>query len=176
MCAIQTKTFLDGRNILWSGDETVRAYGLINYDSKTISVSKDKRTADFTFDVDPEDEILYAIYPASNAGNTDADAMTITIPTEQTATANSFDPAAMAAIGRVQNGGKIAFMNVGALLSIVINNDYIASVEITATETNTESMTGEAIIDINSSDEITTATDGSSTSVKLIGGLENGEK
>lgn len=173
--ATETKTYLDGLNILWNGDETVKAYGTLNYDSESISVSLDKKTADFTFDVDPGDEIHYAIYPAANANDDDEDNMEVTIPTVQTATAGSFDPAAMAAIGRVQDGGKIAFMNVGALLSIVINNDDIESVEITATEANTESMTGTATIEIDGSDNITTVTDGSTTSVKLTGGLDNGE-
>lgn len=173
--ATATKTYLDGLNILWNDDEVVKAYGINDvYDSQTRTVSGDKRIADFTFDIGAGDEIHYAIYPAANAGGTVAD-MEVTIPTEQVATADSFDPVAMVAIGRVRNDGKIAFMNVGALLSIVINNDDIASVEITANEAGGESMTGTAAVDIDASDVVTTVTDGSTTSVKLTGGLVNGK-
>ena len=58
---------------------------------------------------------------------------------------------------------------------IRINNDDIKSVELSATEASGYSMTGTALIEINGSDEISTVTDGSSTSVKLSGGLDNGE-
>lgn len=173
--ATETKTYLDGLNILWNDDEVVKAYGIYSYDSETRTVSGDKKKADFTFDIEDGDEIHYAIYPAANAAGADEEHMEVTIPTEQIATADSFDPDAMVAIGRVQEGGKIAFMNVGALLSIVINNDDIESVEITATEANTESMTGTADIEIDGSDNIATVTDGLTTSVKLTGGLNNGE-
>lgn len=170
-----TKTYLDGVDILWSGTETVRAYGIINYDATIATLTPNKKVATFDFEVDPGDEIHYGIYPAANAGDTDETAMTVTIPAVQTATAGSFDPLAMAAIGRVLDGGNIGFKNVGALLSIVINNDDIKSVELSATEASGYSMTGTALIEINGSDEITTVPDGSSTSVKLSGGLDNGE-
>lgn len=172
---VGTKTYLDGVDILWSGTETVRAYGTLNYDAAIATLTPNKKVATFDFEVDPGDEIHYGIYPASNAGDTDETAMTVTIPAVQTATAGSFDPLAMAAIGRVLDGGNIGFKNVGALLSIVINNDDIKSVELSATEASGYSMTGTALIEINGSDEITTVTDGSSTSVKLSGGLDNGK-
>lgn len=172
---VGTKTYLDGVDILWSGTETVRAYGTLNYDAAIATLTPNKKVATFDFEVDPGDEIHYGIYPAANAGDTDETAMTVTIPAVQTATAGSFDPLAMAAIGRVLDGGNIGFKNVGALLSIVINNDDIKSVELSATEASGYSMTGTALIEINGSDEISTVTDGSSTSVKLSGGLDNGE-
>lgn len=172
---VGTKTYLDGVDILWSGSEVVRAYGILNYDASIATLTPNKKVATFNFEVDPGDEIHYGIYPAANAGNTDESSMTVTIPAIQTATAGSFDPMAMAAIGRVLDGGNIGFKNVGALLSIVINNDDIKSVELSATEASGYSMTGTAAIEINGSDEITTVTDGSSTSVKLTGGLVNGE-
>lgn len=172
---VGTKTYLDGVDILWSGSEVVRAYGILNYDASIATLTPNKKVATFNFEVDPGDEIHYGIYPAANAGNTDESSMSVTIPAIQTATAGTFDPLAMAAIGRVLDGGNIGFKNVGALLSIAINNDDIKSVELSATEASGYSMTGTAAIEINGSDEITTVTDGSSTSVKLTGGLVNGE-
>lgn len=171
-----TKTSLSGTSILWDDSDAVKAYGDYTYTSTGITRSNENKTAEFTFGpLEDGDDVLFALYPAANAGGADYENMEITIPTEQVATINSFDPAAMAAIGAIDGDYKIAFKNVGALLSIVINNDDIASVELSATEESGESMTGTAAIEMDGSGNITTLTDGSSTSVKLTGGLSNGE-
>ncbi len=171
-----TKTVLSGTSILWGESDAVKAYGDNVYTSTGITRSNGDKTAEFTFGpLADGDAVLRALYPATNAGGTDYGNMEITIPTEQAATKGSFDPAAMAAIGAIDGDYKIAFKNIGALLSIVINNDDIKSVELSASEANSESMTGTAAVELNDEGVITTLTDGSSTSVKLTGGLENGE-
>lgn len=171
-----TKTTLSGTSILWDEDDAVKAYGDNVYTSTGITRTNENKTAEFSFGpLEAGDAVLYALYPAANASGTDYDHLEITIPTEQVATVGSFDPAAMAAIGEIDGSYKIAFKNIGALLSIVINNDDIASVELSATEESGESMTGTAAVAIDGLGAITTVTDGLSTSVKLTGGLVNGE-
>lgn len=171
-----TKTTLSGTSILWDEDDAVKAYGDNVYTSTGITRTNENKTAEFSFGpLEAGDAVLYALYPAANASGTDYDNLEITIPTEQVATVGSFDPAAMAAIGEIDGSYKIAFKNIGALLSIVINNDDIASVELSATEESGESMTGTATVAIDGLGAITTVTDGLSTSVKLTGGLVNGE-
>ena len=171
-----TKTVLSGTSILWGENDAVKAFGDNVYTSTNIERTNGNKTAEFTFGpLEDGDDVLYALYPADNAGGTDYDNMTITIPSEQVATADSFDPAAMAAIGEIDGDYKIAFKNIGALLSIVINNDDIASVELSATEESGDSMTGTAAVEMDGAGNITTVTDGLSTRVKLIGGLNNGE-
>ena len=170
-----TKTALSGRTITWGELDAVKAYGIYTYISTDISRTNENKTAEFTFPpIEDGDEVHYAIYPAAKAGGDDEDHMTVTIPATQTATKGSFDPEAMASIGRILDGNKISFKNVGALLSIVINNDDIASVEISATEESSQSLTGTADIIIDESDEITTLTDGSSMNVKLTGTFDKG--
>ena len=171
-----TKTVLSGTSILWGETDAVKAFGDNVYTSTSIERTNGNKTAEFTFGpLEDGDDVLFALYPAINAGGTDYDNMTITIPSEQVATADSFDPAAMAAIGEIDGDYKIAFKNIGALLSIVINNDDIASVELSATEESGDSMTGTAAVEMDGAGNITTVTDGLSTRVKLIGGLNNGE-
>lgn len=171
-----TKTTLSGTSILWDDTDAVKAYGDHVYTSTGITRTNSNKTAEFSFGpLEAGDAVLYALYPAAKAGGTDYDNLEITIPTEQVATVGSFDPAAMAAIGEIDGSYKIAFKNIGALLSIVINNDDIASVELSATEESGESMTGTATVAIDGLGAITSLTDGLSTSVKLTGGLVNGE-
>lgn len=171
-----TKTVLSGTSILWGETDAVKAFGDNVYTSTSIERTNGNKTAEFTFGpLEDGDDVLFALYPAINAGGTDYDNMEITIPAEQVATVDSFDPAAMAAIGEIDGDYKIAFKNIGALLSIVINNDDIASVELSATEESGASMTGTAAVEMDGAGDITTVTDGSSTRVKLKGGLNNGE-
>ena len=172
-----TKTSLsESVNIIWNGDEKIKAYGIYPYESTGITCSNSNKNAEFTFGpIEDGDEIHYAIYPSANAGGDDEEHMTVTIPTEQEATANSFDPAAMASIGRVLDGNKIAFKNIGALLSLTIKNDNIESVELSATM-ESGAMTGASNVSINNEDVVSATTTGSANNVKLTGGLANGTK
>ena len=177
-----TRTFLsESVKVLWSGDETIKAYGSNTYESTGMTIdATDSRVAEFSFPTLVDgDNLLYAIYPAVSAFGDNSEEMGVTIPSEQNAVSGTFDPAAMASIGRVKDGNKIYFKNIGALLSLTINNSNIASVSLSATEANGGSLTGNSLVAIDNSDNVTVVAEvvaeGSQNSVSLNGGLTSGE-
>ncbi|MBQ2417154.1 MAG: hypothetical protein II282_03045, partial [Alistipes sp.] len=95
---------------LWTGDETIKAaLNMANLYGKDpislTSVSDDKKTA--TFEASFTDDAsgsytIYAVSPASAANGLDTQykSWTIVVPTEQTPTATSCDPAAQILVGK----------------------------------------------------------------------------
>lgn len=173
-----TRSFLsESVKVLWNGDETIKGYGSNTYESTGMTIdATDGRVAEFSFPTLVEgDQLLYAIYPAVNASGDNSEEMGVFIPSEQNAVSGTFDPAAMASIGRVKDGNRIAFKNIGALLSLTINNNNITSVSLSATEANGGSLAGNSLVAIDNSDNVTVVAEGSQKSVSLNGGLTSGE-
>lgn len=165
-----TKTSLSGVNVRWSASDVVMGFdGSSKHSSTSTAIAEGGKTATFTFaTVNVKDDLNYLIYPASAVGTVDASSAEVTLPSTQTATANSFANNANIAFaeGGVEDD-EVNFTNIGGLLSIIINNDNIASVEISADEVMTGSGT------INTSTGVVTPGIGSK-SVLLNGGLTNG--
>lgn len=169
---IITKTSLDGVNVIWATSDVIMGYdGSGKYSSSSTAIAEGGKTATFTFsDLSIEDDLYYLIYPADAVGDADMSTATITIPTTQTATEGSFANGANIAWAE---GGvadeAVSFKNIGGLISIIINNDNISSVEIMANEV----MTGAGSLDVSTGE----ATPGAgSNSVILDGGLTNGSE
>lgn len=167
---ITTKTSLDGINVIWATTDVIMGYdGSGKYNSSTTAISDEGKKATFTFSaLTIEDDLYYLIYPASAVGEANMSEAAITIPTTQTATTGSF--ANGANIAWAEGGvadDVVSFKNIGGLLSIIINNDNITSVELMANEV----MTGAGSLDVSTGE----ATAGAgSKSVILNGGLTNG--
>ena len=164
------KSSLGGVSVLWSTTDQVDAFdatGTKVATSSSTTVSSDQKTAEFTFTDYESTNFASLRYPAETAGNPVG---TITIPTEQAATDNSFANGANVAFAKVENGDikSAQFKNLGGLLSIKINNDNIVSVELSANEV----MTGAGTLNTETL-AATPATDGEKR-VVLNGGLENG--
>ena len=169
---IITKTSLDGVNVIWATSDVIMGYdGSGKYSSSSTAIAEGGKTATFTFSaLSIEDDLYYLIYPADAVGDADMSTATITIPTTQTATEGSFANGANIAWAE---GGvadeAVSFKNIGGLISIIINNDNISSVEIMANEV----MTGAGSLDVSTGE----ATPGAgSNSVILDGGLTNGSE
>lgn len=123
-------TLLDSKYVRWAATDAIKAYGYLDsYVSTSTTISDGGATATFNFNLG-EDEIVYMIYPAAAAGEMGSDdAIKVTIPTEQTAVANSFADGANVAIGAYDNGAAY-FYSIGALVSFDIKNDNITSIKL----------------------------------------------
>ena len=167
---ITTKTSLSGVSVIWATTDVIMGWdGSGKYNSSSTAVKDEGKKATFTFSaLSVEDDLYYLVYPASAVGEAEADEAAITLPTTQTATANGF--ANGANIAWAEGGvpdDDVSFKNIGGLLSIIINNDNISSVELMANEV----MTGAGALDTSKGE----ATPGAgSKSVILNGGLTNG--
>lgn len=168
-----TKTSLSGVEIIWSETDAIKG---LDYDGNVHTASnptieEQGKKATFTFqDLSIVDDIYTLAYPASVVTGIDGDYVYASIPSEQKATPNSFADGANLAIA--DGGVEVpVFKNVGGLLSIVINNDNIASVKLTANE----SLTGAAKISTANGENYASATiTGGSSEVTLSGGLNSG--
>ena len=166
-----TKTSLSGVNILWADTDNIKGYDLTKvHTSTSTAVSEGGKKADFTFaTVSVEDDLYYIAYPAENVSNIDDDYVYATIPSVQTATAGSFANGANVAIANGLTANPI-FKNVGGLLSIIINNDDVTSVKLSANE----ELTGSSIISTGSGDFAEAVIDEGVKSVTLSGTIANG--
>ena len=144
-----TKTSLDGVCVLWATTDAIKGIQSTGevHTSTSTAVSGENKRAEFTFStVSVEDDLQYLAYPAENTdmalilGEYEAYA---TLPTTQTATANSFANKANIAVAKGLDANPV-FKNVGGLLSFTINNNDITSVTISANE----SLTGAAKISL----------------------------
>ncbi len=74
----------------------------------------------------------HAIYPASAYKGISGNYFEYSIPTDQTVSPGTFDPSANVSVAKMETvGGKsrLMFRNVGTRLRIVLNGDYVGSVE-----------------------------------------------
>ena len=168
-----TKTSLSGVNILWASTDNIKGYdGKDVHTSTSTAVSNGGKKADFTFATVSVENDLYTIaYPAENVTDIDEDYVYATIPSIQIATAGSFANGANVAVADGLTPNPV-FKNVGGLLSIIINNDDITSVKLSANE----ELTGSSIISIGSGDFADAVIDEGVESVTLSGTIDNGSE
>lgn len=169
--APDTKTSLSGVNILWASTDNIKGYnGTDVYTSTSTAISDGGKKADFTFaTVSVEDDLLSIAYPAENVSDIDDDYVYATIPSVQTATAGSFANGANVAIADGLTPNPV-FKNVGGLLSIIINNDDITSVKLSANE----ELTGSSMISTGTLEFAEAIIDEGVKSVTLTGSIANG--
>lgn len=151
-------------------DEITVFSGSEGYTFTVATISEDGLTATFEGEITPA-ESYYALYPKDESASITADGTIFTtLPSVQTATASSFADGAALGIAKSE-GGKLEFRNVGAIASVVVMNDGIASVTL---ESDTV-LSGNAGIDLVDGTPMASFVEGEN-SVKLEGGLEKGKK
>lgn len=112
-------------------DEITVFSGTTGYTFSVATISEDGLTATFEGDIVPA-ESYYAIYPKDESASITGDGIiTTTLPTVQTATAGSFGDGANLSIARYADG-ELHFMNVGAIVSVSVKNEGIASVTLSS--------------------------------------------
>lgn len=151
-------------------DEITVFSGTEGYTFTIASISEDGLTATFEGDIVPA-ETYYALYPKDETASITKDGVITTcLPAVQTAVASSFADGASLSIAKTTNG-TLQFKNVGAIASISVKNDNIASVTLSSDTV----LAGPAAISFVDGVPAVAFVEGS-YSVTLDGGLENGEK
>ncbi|MCQ2188108.1 MAG: hypothetical protein MJY73_07170 [Bacteroidales bacterium] len=168
----ETKTVLN-EDLSVSFKETDEITVFSGTESATFSIasiSEDGLTARFEGVITPS-ETYYAIYPKDESAAITADGVvTTTLPTVQTATASSFGDGANLSIAKSENGS-LQFRNVGAIASLSVANEGIASVTL---ESDTVLSGPAAISLVDGTPQIAVVE--AASSVTLTGGLESGKK
>ena len=166
-----TRTSLSGTEVHWSAGDKVAAFVSNVAHTSTATEILSAKSARFTFsDLAADAVVQYAVYPAAAAVGLAGDAITVTVPTEQTAVAGSFAEGSAVAIAK---GGSstLGFKNVCGFLAFTINADGVQSVHIYANE----KMTGTADINWNSGNPTVSAFKNFAyTGVKLTGSFTKG--
>ena len=170
-----TKTSLSGTSVHWSTGDQVAAFvdGVAHNSTSTEILSA--TSARFTFsDLEAGATVQYAVYPASAVVGPYAKGATVTVPSEQTATADSFDEGAAVAIA----GGAaspMVFRNICGFLAFTFASSdaaNVASIRIIANEP----MTGQADVDWNGGNPtVAPSTTKSLNGVKLSGTFQSGK-
>ncbi len=166
-----TKTSLSGVSVLWATTDNIKGWdGSAVHTSTATAVSEGNKKAEFTFDgVLVETDLFTLAYPAEKISNIDDDFVYATIPSTQTATANSFADKANIAIAEGLEEHPV-FKNVGGLLSFTINNDNIRSVTLSANE----NLTGASQISLASASFAEATITSGKKFVTLEGTISNG--
>lgn len=155
-----TKTTLSsGRKILWSTKDAVTLFAATGAQGSKFTVTSiEDGGAVATFGgLSPESAngYYYALSPASETARLVSTSGTIlcSIPTEQKGVENSFDPAAVLSLARVNAQAQTStdilhFKNAGALLSFSVPGNYINRVKIESRD-GSAAMSGPANVSYN---------------------------
>jgi hypothetical protein len=128
-----TRTALtDGRQVRWSELDSIQVFsGGTSSFFRIKRLSEDGMSASFTGYAVP-DTVYYALYPCDPAAELGPDGtLTTSLRTRQEAKDSSFAESTNLSVART-TGNDLHFRNVGALLSLRILNDGIASVTLTS--------------------------------------------
>lgn len=168
----ETKTALNQDfSVSWNADDEITVFsGTEGYTFTIASLSDDGKTAIFEGDIVPAAN-YYAIYPKDESASITADGVvTTTLPAVQTAAAGSFGKGANLSIAKF-DGESLCFKNVGAIASVSVMNEGIASVTLSSDTV----LAGPAAVSLVDGVPAAAFVDGA-CSVTLSGGLTKGEK
>ena len=119
-----TKTYLDGVQVKWkASDEIALWFGTLGtaMDDEEYKLLSGEGTTSATFrGFAPSKPAYMGVYPYSASNNCDKDGLlTVTLPTVQTATADSFGPGANVAVA-YSTTTNLSFKNVGGLMAVTL--------------------------------------------------------
>lgn len=170
-----TKTSLSGTSVHWSAGDQVAAFVNNVAHNSTSTEILSATSARFTFsDLEAGATVQYAVYPASAVVGPYAEGAIVSVPSEQTAKADSFDEGAAVAIA----GGAaspMVFRNICGFLAFTFKDSDAASVASIRIIAN-EPMTGQADVDWNGGNPtVAPSTTKSLNGVKLSGTFQSGK-
>jgi len=116
-------------------------------------------------------DTYYALYPFTEGATNNGDAITASIPDQQTITSSAVADGANLAIAKTTDE-TLAFKNVGAYIAIKVHNSDIATITV-ATPATTERLTGRARIAYNNGDPSAAIITGQNV-ITLEGAFANG--
>lgn len=174
-----TKTFLDGVQVKWeASDEIALWFGTLGtaMDDEECKLLSGEGTTSATFrGFAPSKPAYMGVYPYSASIDCDKDGkLTVTLPTVQTATANSFGPATNVAVAYSETTD-LAFKNLGGLMAVTLTGTGGHTVK-TMRLTGTSALSGKVEIEkasIEAGTPVASVTDGVEY-VELTGSFTEG--
>ncbi len=156
-----TKTSLDGKHIKWAANEGIYLFDGVAPRAFTSDNDAVASTVNFN-GVASDVAKYYAIYPSGKLGTSgDKKVITTTIPTFQTATANSFAPKANVAVAYSETdptgAGALQFKNIGAVVKFKINDENTDVRKVRLDAINGEDMSGKATVTFETDGSFSTA-------------------
>ena len=140
----QTKTAVDGTlntKVNWTSGDKISIWGGENYEfTLSAGAGAVKGTFSGTMTTGAAE---YALYPYSETASNDAGVITTSVPSVQTATAGSFDPAAAIMVGTISST-TITFNHAVAFLKITAPTEVTNLASITITANSGIQLTGDA--------------------------------
>ena len=156
-----TKTSIDGTTIKWAAHDGIYLFDGVAPRAFASNNDAVATTVNFEGSASVATK-YYAIYPSGKLSTvTEKKVITTTIPTFQTATANSFAPKANVAVAYstedLSDGGSLQFKNIAAVVKFKINgaNTDVRKVRLDAI--NGEDMSGKATVTFESDGSFNTA-------------------
>lgn len=157
-----TKTTLDGQSVVWSTADKINVFSGSGFGTNTqftvasTELSGHKATFDGLAAVSPE---YYALFPyQAGASITAGGIITAELPSAQAAVAGSFGPEANLSVAYLAGEEELQFKNVGALLSVTVNDATVTGLKLQALGGG--SLSGTATIDYNAGAPVVSVTDG----------------
>ena len=177
-----TKTMYSDGDVLWEDSDAISLFSGENYSTKTsltaASVDEDRLHATFRGLAADASSSYIAVYPSSDANAYSGSALTVNIPSQQTAVAGGFMSGANTSVA-VSQDETLTFRNVGALVGVCIGASDAGSSSVTLrtrkAETGFYGLTGSVSVRLDG--DIPVAAEGSSDYVTLLapeGGFKAG--
>lgn len=156
-----TKTSIDGTTIKWAAHDGIYLFDGVAPRAFTSDNDAVATTVDFDGSASAVAK-YYAIYPSGKLSTVaEKKVITTTIPTFQTATANSFAPKANVAVAYstedLHAGGSLQFKNIGAVVKFKIHEDNTDVRKVRLDALNGEDMSGKATVTFESDGSFNTA-------------------
>jgi len=170
----ETRTSLgEGNSVLWDDNDSISLFAAgANNLFKALQLSEDKSNAVFAGSSEEASD-YYALYPYDPDATIDKDGTICTsIPSVQMAVAGSFTRSTNVSVAK-SDGKNLLFHNIGAILSIVINNENIESVTLSSDSVLTG---GTASISVSGLSKPAVHVESGIKEVTIKGGLEQGKK
>lgn len=156
-----TKTSIDGTTIKWAAHDGIYLFDGVAPRAFKSDNDAVATTVDFEGSASAVEK-YYAIYPSGKLSTVETKkVITTTIPTFQTATANSFAPKANVAVAYstedLHAGGSLQFKNIGAVVKFKIHDDNTDVRKVRLDALNGEDMSGKATVTFESDGSFNTA-------------------
>lgn len=120
-------SLIDGKRVVWDSNDAISVFSASSNNRFTLS-SYDETTGVASFTgMSAESSSYLALYPYMAGASADKGDITMEFPSEQTAVAESFDPAAALTVAKSGNT-EFLFSQVGSLIGFTLGNQDVKSV------------------------------------------------
>ena len=171
-----TRTSLSGTVVNWSDDDQIAVFDDLHYNNKFDAVEVDGSSAVFEGLVTAKTTDFYAVYPYSDAVKADAEAIYVSLPSDQTPVSGTFAEEHNISVAHGTKTAEadavdgIVFKNVCALVQFTVPQRLAAVTEVTF-KANDRTLAGDLVVSKN--DMGVTCSSGTNT-VKMTGDFEAG--